>query len=72
MSIQHEHQMELLAGVAARMIEDHYALLIVDSATALFRVDFSGRGQLADRQQKYVTLSPQAIPPLNICILIYS
>ena len=26
--------------------------MIVDSATALFRVDFSGRGELADRQQK--------------------
>jgi len=25
---------------------------IVDSATALFRVDFSGRGELAERQQK--------------------
>lgn len=48
----HEHQMDLLTGAAARMIEERYALLIVDSATALFRVDFSGRGQLADRQQK--------------------
>ena len=25
---------------------------IVDSIMALFRVDFSGRGELADRQQK--------------------
>ncbi len=48
----HEHQMKLLAGVAAKMIEEHYALVVVDSATALFRVDFMGRGQLADRQQK--------------------
>ena len=45
--------MDLLTGAAARMIEEHYSLLIVDSATALFRVDFSGRGQLADRQQRY-------------------
>ena len=29
-----------------------YALYIVDSIMALFRVDFSGRGELADRQQK--------------------
>lgn len=29
-----------------------YALLIVDSATALFRTDFTGRGELAERQQK--------------------
>ena len=27
-----------------------YALLIVDSATALYRTDYSGRGELADRQ----------------------
>jgi meiotic recombination protein DMC1 len=48
----HEHQMDLIQGVSERMVEDHYSVLIVDSATALFRVDFSGRGQLADRQQK--------------------
>ncbi|KAK3738738.1 hypothetical protein QZH41_018097 [Actinostola sp. cb2023] len=29
-----------------------FKLLIVDSVMALFRVDFSGRGELADRQQK--------------------
>ena len=29
-----------------------YALLIVDSATALFRTDYTGRGELAERQQK--------------------
>lgn len=27
-----------------------YALLVVDSATALFRTDYSGRGELAARQ----------------------
>jgi hypothetical protein len=29
-------------------------MVIVDSSMALFRVDFSGRGQLADRQVKSV------------------
>jgi len=48
----HEHQLNLILEVAARMVEEHYALLIVDSITALFRVDFSGRGELAERQQK--------------------
>lgn len=47
-----EHQCELLDHVAARMATDRFALLIVDSATALFRVDYSGRGELAGRQQK--------------------
>ena len=48
----HEQQMDLLVEAAARMAEDTYALLIIDSATALFRVDFSGRGELAERQQR--------------------
>lgn len=47
-----EHQLELLDHVAARMAADRFALLIVDSATALFRVDFTGRGELATRQQR--------------------
>nr|CCA26041.1 DNA repair and recombination protein radA putative [Albugo laibachii Nc14] len=29
-----------------------FKLLIVDSVTALFRVDFSGRGELSERQQR--------------------
>lgn len=47
-----EHQCELLDHVAARMATDRFALLVVDSATSLFRVDFAGRGELATRQQK--------------------
>lgn len=48
----HEHQMDLLVLAAAKMMEEKYALIVVDSATALFRVDFMGRGQLSERQQK--------------------
>lgn len=49
-----EHQMELIDAVAAKFHEEPgvFKLLIVDSIMALFRVDFSGRGELADRQQK--------------------
>jgi len=48
-----EHQMELLDLVCAKMHEEAgiFKLLIVDSVMALFRVDYSGRGELADRQQ---------------------
>ena len=46
-----EHQMTLLTQAASMMSESRYALLIVDSATALFRTDFTGRGQLSERQQ---------------------
>ncbi|DBA83762.1 hypothetical protein WJX77_006202 [Trebouxia sp. C0004] len=48
----HEQQMELIQSVAAMMAEDPFKLLIVDSITANLRVDFSGRGELAERQQR--------------------
>ena len=38
--------------LVAAQIEERIALVIVDSAMALFRVDFTGRGQLAERQNK--------------------
>jgi len=49
-----EHQSELLDFVAAKMFEEPgvFKLLIIDSVMALFRVDFSGRGELSERQQK--------------------
>jgi len=46
-----EHQMQLLAEASAMMAETRHSLIVVDSATALFRTDFSGRGELAERQQ---------------------
>ena len=48
----HEQQMHYLTLVAAKMVEDRFSLIVVDSATALFRVDFAGRGTLSERQQK--------------------
>lgn len=47
----HEHQNALITAIASKMVEERFALLIVDSMMALFRVDFTGRGELADRQQ---------------------
>jgi len=46
-----EHQDKLLSEAAGVFCESRYALLIVDSATGLFRTDYTGRGELADRQQ---------------------
>jgi meiotic recombination protein DMC1 len=68
-----EHQVELLSLAAARMMEDKYAIIIVDSATALFRVDFSGRGQLADRQQKlgqFLSKLTKMAEEFNVAVLI--
>ncbi|XP_064622452.1 DNA repair protein RAD51 homolog 1 [Lineus longissimus] len=45
-----DHQTQLLMQAAAMMSESRYALLIVDSATALYRTDYSGRGELSARQ----------------------
>jgi len=47
-----EHQMELLLMAAGIMAQDRYALLVVDSATALFRTDYTGRGELSERQMQ--------------------
>ena len=69
----HEHQMDLIQGVSERMVEEHYSLLIVDSSTALFRVDFSGRGQLADRQQKlaqFLSRLSKLAAEFNIAVFI--
>ncbi|KAI7854127.1 meiotic recombination protein dmc1 [Circinella umbellata] len=49
-----DHQMDLIIEIAAKFAEEKgvYRLLIVDSIIALFRCDYAGRGELADRQQK--------------------
>ena len=45
-------QRDLIVQVAALMHEQGpYTLLIVDSITSLFRVDYQGRGELSVRQQ---------------------
>jgi meiotic recombination protein DMC1 len=49
-----EHQMELITEVAALFAESQaqFRLLVLDSIMALFRTDYSGRGELAERQQR--------------------
>ncbi|KAF3121049.1 recombinase rad51 [Orbilia oligospora] len=45
-----DHQLQLLNMAAQMMTETRFSLLIVDSATSLYRTDFSGRGDLSARQ----------------------
>ncbi|KAG5439626.1 hypothetical protein PCK2_000760 [Pneumocystis canis] len=50
-----DHQLQLLGQAANMMAEssfifDRFSLLIVDSATSLYRTDFAGRGELSARQ----------------------
>lgn len=49
-----EHQMDLITLIAAKFAEEpgRYRLLVVDSIISLFRSDFSGRGDLGERQQR--------------------
>lgn len=49
-----DHQMDLITEIAAKFAEDRgvFRLLVVDSIIALFRCDYAGRGELAERQQK--------------------
>ena len=51
-ALNSEHQMELLEKLAEHLASGSYGLLVVDSILACFRVDFSGRGELNERQQK--------------------
>lgn len=45
-----EHQMQLLVSAASMMADARFSLIIVDSATALYRSEFNGRGELSVRQ----------------------
>lgn len=45
-------QYEILSPLAGKLAEGGFSLIIIDSIMALFRVDYSGRGELAERQQK--------------------
>uniref|UniRef100_A0A8C7ZJ53 Meiotic recombination protein n=1 Tax=Oryzias sinensis TaxID=183150 RepID=A0A8C7ZJ53_9TELE len=62
-----EHQMELLDFVAA----DSALLQIIDSIMALFRVDFSGRGELAERQQKLAQMLKQLFVFLEYNVAVF-
>jgi len=68
-----EHQSQLLALIASKMIEESYSLLIIDSVMALFRVDFSGRGELSERQQylgKMLSKLLKLAEQFNVAVLI--
>ena len=43
--------MTFVTEAAGHIVEDaaNYRVLIIDSVTSLFRVDFSGRGELSER-----------------------
>ncbi|VIO97510.1 DNA repair protein RAD51 homolog 1, putative [Brugia malayi] len=68
-----DHQMQLLVQASAMMAESRYALLVVDSATSLFRTDFSGRGELASRQMmlaKYLRMLLKLSDEFGVAVVI--
>lgn len=70
-----EHQNELLNALSVKFSEDpgQYKLLIVDSIISLFRTDFSGRGELGERQQKlnlFLAKLMRIAEEFNIAVLI--
>ncbi|KAH9835920.1 DNA recombination and repair protein Rad51, partial [Rhodofomes roseus] len=66
-----EHQMELINECSIRFAEDKdYRLLIVDSIMACFRTDYSGRGELSERQQKMLSKLSKLSEEYNIAILM--
>ena len=56
-----DHQLQLLVEAACMMAEQRFGLIIVDSATGLYRTDYSGRGELAARQMHRHILVGQAL-----------
>ena len=68
-----KHQLELLNTLSAQFSGNEYRLLIIDSIMACFRVDYSGRGELADRQQKlnqFLSKLTHMAEEFNVCVLM--
>jgi len=68
-----DHQYSLLLQAAAMMSESRYALLVIDSATALYRTDYSGRGELAPRQMhlaRFLRLLQRLADEFGVAVVI--
>ena len=69
----HEHQIRLIEELAAKMVEERFALIIVDSIMALFRVDFTGRGELQVRQSTlngYLNMMQKTAEEYNVAVFV--
>ena len=68
-----DHQTQLLIQAAAMMSESRYALLIVDSATGLYRTDYCGRAELALRQMhlaRFIRMLQRLADQFGIAVVI--
>ena len=68
-----DQQNTLLRQAAALMIENKFSCLIVDSATALYRTDYSGRGELSSRQMhlaKFLRMLQRIADEFGVAVVI--
>lgn len=68
-----DHQLQLLNEAAKMMTETRFSLLIVDSAMALYRTDFAGRGELSARQghlAKFLRMLQRLADEFGIAVVI--
>ncbi|OOQ87532.1 meiotic recombination protein DMC1 [Penicillium brasilianum] len=72
-ALNSEHQLELLNTLSREFAEGQYRLLIIDSIMNCFRVDYCGRGELAERQQKlgqFLMKLAHMAEEFNVCVLM--
>ncbi|KAE8399378.1 DNA recombination and repair protein Rad51 [Aspergillus pseudonomiae] len=72
-ALNSEHQLELLNVLSKEFTGGEYRLLIIDSIMNCFRVDYCGRGELADRQQKlnqFLMKLAHMAEEFNVCVLM--
>lgn len=74
-ALNSEHQLELLNICAREFASGEYKLLVIDSIMNCFRVDYCGRGELSERQQKlnqFLMKLAHMAEEFNICVLMVS
>lgn len=67
------HQTELLMQAAGLMADSRHSLLVVDSATALYRSEYNGRGELSERQMhlgRFLRALQRLAEEFNVAVLI--
>ncbi|KAJ6018137.1 Meiotic recombination protein dmc1 [Penicillium sp. IBT 35674x] len=72
-ALNSEHQLELLNMLSREFADGSYRLLVIDSIMNCFRVDYCGRGELAERQQKlnqFLMKLAHMAEEFNVCVLM--
>ncbi|KAJ5108705.1 hypothetical protein N7456_005380 [Penicillium angulare] len=72
-ALNSEHQLELLNTLSREFADGAYRLLVIDSIMNCFRVDYCGRGELAERQQKlnqFLMKVAHMAEEFNVCVLM--